>query len=74
MDQRTTIGTGRMLTRPIHRACVVPGCWCGSTTTAGASSSTTDHRGSGGRTIRTFAARSTNLTAIALRSVGLPVV
>ena len=73
MDQRSMIGTSRALDRPIHRACLVPGCWCGSTTTA-STSSLARERASGAPTIRTLAARSTNLTAIALRCVGLPVV
>ncbi len=33
MDQRISMGTSGTLARPIHRACVVPGCWCGSTPT-----------------------------------------
>ena len=75
MDQRSTIGTSLPLDRPIHRACVVAGCWCGSTTTAGArSAGTTSERGSASRPIRGLDADSTNLTGIAWRSVGLPVV
>ena len=73
MDQRTTIGTSITLTRPIHRACVVPGCWCGSTATAGATSANARDRSSGTRTIRGLAGPA-NLTDIALRCVGLPVV
>jgi hypothetical protein len=80
MDQRSTIGTSLPLDRPIHRACVVAGCWCGSTTTADArSANTTSGRGSAGRgsasrPIRGLDADSTNLTGIAWRFVGLPVV
>jgi hypothetical protein len=65
MDQRTTIGASASRERPIHRACVVPGCWCGSTASAGRSvrvGSATTRRAS-----------STLLTNIAWRSVGLPV-
>ncbi len=74
MDQRSTIGTSLPLDRPIHRACVVAGCWCGSTTTADARSATTSDRGLAARPIRDLDADSTKLTGIAWRSVGLPVV
>jgi len=85
MDQRSRIGTSVMLGRPIHGACVVPGCWCGSTTTADArSSNTSSGRGSAARSsaarssasspIRGLRSGSTNLTDIAWRCVGLPVV
>ena len=75
MDQRSTIGTSLPLDRPIHRACVVAGCWCGSTTTAGARSArATSERGSASRPIRGLDTDSTNLTGIAWRFVGLPVV
>ena len=75
MDQRSTIGSSGPLDGPIHRACVVPGCRCGSTITAGARSAEASRtRVAGNRTIRNLAAASADLTAIALRSVGLPVV
>ena len=75
MDQRSRIGTGVALGRPIHRACVVPGCWCGSTTTAVArSADPAAGRSSDARTVRRFEATATSLTDIAWRSVGLPVV
>ena len=75
MHQRSTIGSSRSLDRPIHRACVVAGCWCGSTTTAGArSANPASERGSAARPMRSLDAGSTNLTDIAWRSVGLPVV
>ena len=75
MDQRSTIGASLRLDRPIHRACVVAGCWCGSTTTAGARSvRTAFDPGPAPRQTRGFAAGSTNLTDIAWRCVGLPVV
>ena len=75
MHQRSRIGTSITLDRPIHRACVVPGCWCGSTTTADARSAiATSERGSASRPIRGLDADSTHLTDIAWRSVGLPVV
>ena len=75
MDQRSTIGTSHPLERPIHRACVVAGCWCGSTTTAYAlSASGTSERGSASRPIRGLDTDSTRHTGIAWRFVGLPVV
>jgi hypothetical protein len=75
MDQRSTIGTSLPLDRPIHRACVVAGCWCGSTTTADTRSArTTSERGSARRPIRGLDADSTKLTGTAWRFVGLPVV
>ena len=75
MDQRSRIGTGVALSRPIHGACVVPGCWCGSTTTAVArSADPAARRSSDARTVRRFEAAATSLTDIAWRSVGLPVV
>ena len=75
MDQRSTIGSSLDLGRPIHRACVVAGCWYGSTTTAGArSASTTFERGSAARPIRGLDSDAANLTDIAWRCVGLPVV
>lgn len=75
MDQRSTIGASLPLDRPIHRACVVAGCWCGSTTTADArSAGATSERGSTSRPIRGLDPDSTNLTGIAWRFVGLPVV
>ena len=69
MDQRIAIGTGAQPGRPIHGACVVAGCWCRSTAT-GARTATIAPR----RSIRVLRDASTSLTAIALRSVGLPVV
>jgi hypothetical protein len=75
MDQRSRIGTSVALGRPIHGACVVPGCWCGSTTTAVArSADLAAGRSPDTRTTRRFEAASTSLTDIAWRSVGLPVV
>ena len=75
MDQRSTIGRNAALDRPIHRACVVPGCWCGSTTTAETrSGAISAERASAARAIRRLDAVTTNLTNIAWRSVGLPVV
>jgi len=74
MDQRSTIGRRATLLRPIHGACVVPGCWCGSTIAADRSADLTRDRGVGARAVRQTAAASTQLTVIALRSVGLPVV
>jgi hypothetical protein len=74
MDQRSTIGPGLQLDRPIHRACVVPGCWCGSTT-AGIHSATRTAEGvSDTSPIRRVDAAAPNLTDIAWRCVGLPVV
>ena len=67
MDQRTTIGANASRGRPIHRACVVAGCWCGSTASTGRSASV---RGESATARR---ASSTVLTNIAWRSVGLPV-
>jgi len=67
MDQRTTIGASASRERPIHRACVVPGCWCGSTASTGRSAIV---RGGSAAARR---ASSTVLTNIAWRSVGLPV-
>ena len=69
MDQRTTIGASATFARPIHRACVVPGCWCGATV-AGARSAAGDRLRVASRT----APAATYLTHVALRSVGLPVV
>jgi hypothetical protein len=69
MDQRTST----RLSRPVHRACVVRGCWCGSTTAAQARLGGRDSRTSAIRR-RLADAAPINLTAIALRSVGLPVV
>jgi hypothetical protein len=69
MDQRIAIGTSPTVGRPIHRAWVVPGCWCG----ANAARSTTADQ----PIIRSNAggpAATSSLTTIALRSVGLPVV
>ena len=74
MDQRSRIGTSAVLGRPIHGACVVPGCWCGSTTTAASRSATVAVRSSDARTVRRLEAAATSLTNIAWRSVGLPVV
>jgi hypothetical protein len=72
MHQRSTIGVSHRLQRPVHGACVVRGCWCGSTTA--------DDTRSAGRDPATDALRRRladaapgHLTAIALRSVGLPV-
>jgi hypothetical protein len=74
MDQRSTIGSSMTLDRPIHRACVVAGCWCGSTNTAGARPANTSSERGSARPTRGLDAGSTNLTDIAWRSVGLPVV
>jgi hypothetical protein len=75
MDQRSTVGSRLDLERPIHRACVVAGCWCGSTTTASArSANTTSGRGSAAHQFRSLDGDTTHLTDIAWRSVGLPVV
>jgi hypothetical protein len=76
MDQRRTIGTSLTLERPIHRACVVPGCWCGSTATAGGARSAglAIERPSDARTARRIEAAATSLTDIAWRCVSLPVV
>jgi hypothetical protein len=75
MDQRTRIGTSVMRARPIHGACVGPGCWCGSTTTAVArSAGRAVERPSDARTARRIEAAATSLTDIAWRCVGLPVV
>ena len=66
---------GAALDRPIHRACVVPGCWCGSTTSADPrAGATSSRRASAARALRRLDAVTTNLTDIAWRSVGLPVV
>ena len=72
MDQRIAIGTGTAPGRPIHGACVVAGCWCRTTTadTGTARSTQPTPR----RPIRVVRDASATLTAIALRSVGLPVV
>jgi len=74
MDQRSTIGTSLPLDRPIHRACVVPGCWCRSTTAAIQSANGTVERVSNTSPMRRVDAASPNLTDIAWRCVGLPVV
>jgi hypothetical protein len=75
MDQRSTIGTSLPLDRPIHRACVVRGCWCGSTTAGARSASLAAERVSNpARTTRALGTASANLTDIAWRCVGLPVV
>ena len=73
MDQRTTTGASLRLQRPVHRACVVRGCWCGSATARPAPSGGRDARASALRT-RLAEVAPVNLTTIALRSVGLPVV
>lgn len=73
MDQRIAIGAGVVPGRPIHRACVVTGCWCGSST-ADARSARTATRIPDRRTFRSLESSSIGLTNIALRSVGLPVV
>ncbi len=73
MDQRISIVASPALARPIHRACVVPGCWCGAARTAG-SSAADDRRRVAGRTAVPPTATAINLTHIVLRSVGLPVV
>jgi len=69
MDQRIN-GTGPAPERPIHRACVVAGCWCTSTTAAIARSA----RPSVARPSVARPIRAADLTNIAWRSVGLPVV
>ena len=73
MDQRSTTGASLRLQRPVHRACVVRGCWCGSTTAAGTRTAGRD-TGSSALRRRLAEVAPVNLTAIALRSVGLPVV
>jgi hypothetical protein len=75
MDQRTTIGASATLDGPIHKACVVPGCWCGSTTRNARTAplATSRARGAPGAGPTTTNS-SAHLTGIALRSVGLPVV
>jgi hypothetical protein len=73
MDQRVGIGSGRALDRPIHRACVVPGCWCGSTTAAGSRPlEASGERAAISRRTARLDAPVANLTKIAWR-VGLPV-
>jgi hypothetical protein len=72
MDQRSPTAASLRLQRPVHRACVVRGCWCGSTTAAEARSSGRESRASALRR-RLTEASPVNLTAVALRSVGLPV-
>jgi hypothetical protein len=72
MDQRIAIGTGAAPARPIHGACVVAGCWCGSATAGSRAAGPTIIAPR--RSIRVLSDESTSLTAIALRSVGLPVV
>ena len=63
MDPVTT-GPTRSLDGPVHRACVVAGCWChGSVRSAARPSPSRRNRGAGTPTI--------DLTA--WRSVGLPV-
>jgi hypothetical protein len=74
MDQRSPIGRSVTLARPIHGACVVSGCWCGSTTASDRSPAGARQRRADSRTSRQVEAASTRLTGIALRSVGLPVV
>jgi hypothetical protein len=74
MNQRSTIGTSLPLDRPIHRACVVPGCWCGSTTATIQSATVTAERASDAGPIRRVDTASPNLTDVAWRCVGLPVV
>jgi len=69
MDQRIANGS---FARPIHRACVVPGCWCGSTAAA-ARTAAGDRSRPAGRHAGLAVANATSLTDIALRSVGLPV-
>jgi hypothetical protein len=74
MDQRAGIGAGRAPERPIHRACVVPGCWCGSTTAAGSRPvEAAGERAVIVRTTPSLDAPIANLTNIAWRCVGLPV-
>ena len=73
MDQRSGIGSGLAPERPIHRACVVPGCWCGSTTTAGARVVATSGPRAGHMATPSLDASAANLTNIAWRCVGLPV-
>jgi hypothetical protein len=65
MDQRSMIGTSLPLDRPIHRACVVPGCWCGSTTATVRSAKLAGERAPETSPIRRIDATSTNLTDIA---------
>ena len=72
MDQRNTTAASLRLPRPVHRACVVRGCWCGSTTAADARFGGRESR-AGALRRRLTEASPVNLTAIALRSVGLPV-
>lgn len=72
MDQRISTGANGAFARPIHRACVVAGCWCGSTAAASRTPATDRLRRSG-RTADLATATATYLTDIALRSVGLPV-
>jgi hypothetical protein len=72
MDQQSRIGTSVALDRPIHRACVVPGCWCGSTTAARAADPAAE-RTVDVRPSRRIDAVTANLTDIAWRCVGLPV-
>jgi hypothetical protein len=74
MDQRSTIGTSLPLDRPIHRACVVSGCWCGSTTATIPSANVNAERAPDASPIRRVEPASPNLTDIAWRCVGLPVV
>jgi hypothetical protein len=72
MDHPTRSTASRATNAPIHRACVVRGCWCGSTaargTVADPASSTT------ARLSTRIATAATDLTGIAWRTVGLPVV
>ena len=74
MDQRTTIGPSATLERPIHRACVVPGCWCGATTRSARTAPPATSRVRGAAAAGPTTTTASALTGIALRSVGLPVV
>jgi hypothetical protein len=72
MDQPRHTRANVLLQRPVHRACVVAGCWCGATTTAGTlhgpGVTRTDRLAAGAASI------ASDLTRIAWRSAGLPVV
>jgi hypothetical protein len=73
MDQRTTFGSNGALRRPIHGACLVAGCWCRSTQATSSQALNTRARTTATQLLR-FGASGVDLTTIALRTVGLPVV
>jgi hypothetical protein len=72
MDQRIRISASLTPSGPIHRACVVRGCWCGASTVLAPAKPTRGR--STARVLSRIDWAGSGLTDIALRSVGLPVV